>query len=412
MKILFDVHCHTMSLARPAIGRFVDAFLRGGLQSFFSQVAAPGYILNSITRNGGETLRNLLAVVENDPAELFALIEDDLAGAFLPSDSAAQAVFGPSSPGLLGEDWDAWLVCPLMMDFGARSVGGSVYYSAPPKKTIDEAVREMLAGISGYRAARPEGRLIVRPFLGLDPGARGAAETELALYTYFSGYSRRGPSQLSSFRACSSWKGDPGRVPRGSFAGIKLYPPLGFDPWPGDRDELDAARLMYGFCERRGIPLVVHCDDQGFRTIPLDRAMHLTDPERWLPVFKEFPDLIVDFAHFGERYLGRAKARGDWTKSIIGLMERFSGVYADVAFNGCEAQYWTTLARLLDELGDASAGTVRSRLLFGTDFVITLMKTRSYLDYVSDFIDGSLDRELKRAMISDNPARFLFGDAS
>ncbi|OHD26552.1 MAG: hypothetical protein A2Y38_06910 [Spirochaetes bacterium GWB1_59_5] len=412
MKILFDVHCHTMSLARPAIGRFVDAFLRGGLQSFFSQVAAPGYILNSITRNGGETLRNLLAVVENDPAELFALIEDDLAGAFLPPNSTAQAVFGPSSPSLFGEDWDAWLVCPLMMDFGARSVGGLVYYSAPPKKTIDEAVREMLAGISGYRAARPEGRLIVRPFLGLDPGARGAAETERALYTYFSGFSRRCPAQLSSFKASSSWKGDPGRVPRGSFAGIKLYPPLGFDPWPEDRDELDAARLMYDFCERRGIPLVVHCDDQGFRTIPLDQAMHLTDPERWLSVFKEFPDLIVDFAHFGERYLGRANARGEWTKAIIGLMERFSGVYADVAFNGCEAQYWTTLSRFLEELGDASAGIVRSRLLFGTDFVINLMKTRSYRDYVSDFIDGSLDSELKRAMISDNPARFLFGDAS
>lgn len=48
MKILFDVHCHTMSLARPAIGCFVDAFLGGafigcGFQSFFSQVAAPGY---------------------------------------------------------------------------------------------------------------------------------------------------------------------------------------------------------------------------------------------------------------------------------------------------------------------------------------------------------------------------------
>jgi len=410
MKILFDVHCHLATLARPAIGRFVDAFLRGGLQSFFSQVAAPGYILNAITRNGGETLRNLLAAVENDPAELLALIEDDLAGTFLPSEVRSRAVIGPSGPSLLGEDWDAWLLCPLVMDFGARSVGGSVYYSTPPRKSIEEAVREILAGISGYRRTRPDGHLVVRPFLGLDPGARGAAETELALFTYFAGFSRRRTAQLFSFRASSRWKGDPGRPPRGSFAGVKLYPPLGFDPWPADRDELDAARLMYGFCERRGIPLIVHCDDQGFRTIPLDRAMRLTDPGRWAAVLKEYPELIVDFAHFGERYLGRVKARGDWTNSIVGLMERYHGVHADVSFNGCETQYWPKLARMLDGLGSRTAETVRSRLLFGTDFVINLMKSRSYLDYVRDFADGPLDRELKRAMLSDNPARFLFGE--
>ncbi len=412
MNILFDVHCHTMSLARPAIGRFVDAFFGGGLQSFFSQVAAPGYILNAITRNGGETLRNLLAVVENDPAELLALIEDDLAGVFLPPESALQAIVGPTGLNLLGERWDAWLVCPLLMDFGARSSGGTVYYSAPPKKTIEEGVREMLAGISGYRNAHPDGRMIIRPFLGLDPGARGAADTELALYTYFSSYSKRRPAQLSSFRVYARWKGDPGKAPRNAFAGVKLYPPLGFNPWPGNRDEFDAVRLLYGFCERRGIPLVVHCDDQGFRTIPLDKAMRLTDPARWLPILKEYPDLVVDFAHFGERYLGRPRDRGDWTNSIIGLMERYPGVYADVAFNGCDETYWTKLARLLDGLGAATADTIRSRLLFGTDFVINLMKSRSYLDYVRGFADGPLDRELKRAMLSVNPARFLFGEGA
>jgi len=30
MKILYDMHCHAISLARPAIGRYVDAFLKGG----------------------------------------------------------------------------------------------------------------------------------------------------------------------------------------------------------------------------------------------------------------------------------------------------------------------------------------------------------------------------------------------
>jgi hypothetical protein len=295
------------------------------------------------------------------------------------------------------------------MDFGARATGGSVYYSSPPRKSVEESVREMMAGVSGYRLARPAGRLIVKPFLGLDPGARGAAETESALHTYFSGFSRKRSLQLRSFRASSRWKGDPRRLPRDSFSGVKLYPPLGFDAWPQDDDELSAVRLLYGFCQKRGIPLVVHCDDQGFRTVPLDRAMRLTDPARWDPVLREYPDLIVDFAHFGERYLGRQNARGDWTRTIVDLMERYRGVYADVAFNGSDPAYWSKLARLLDGLGSRRADAVRSRLLFGTDFVISLMKTRSYLDYVKDFVDGPLDGELKRAMLSGNPARFLFG---
>ncbi len=409
MRLLFDVHCHAMSLARPAIGRFVDAFLRGGLQSFFSQVAAPGYILTALSRNMGESVRNLFAVVENDPDALLELIEDDLVGVYLPDGEARRRVIFPDGPRLLGEEWDGWLVCPLLMDFGARATAHETYYREPIRKSLAEGVREALAGISGYRRERPDGRLIVRPFLGLDPGARGAAETEAALSTYFAGYAKGPPAQLRAFKAAARWKGDPARPPRNAFAGVKLYPPLGFDPWPEDRAALDAARLLYAFCERRGVPVVVHCDDQGYRTIALDLAMRYTDPDRWIPVLKAYPGLVVDFAHFGERYLGRPRAKGEWTESIIRLMERYSGVYADVAFNGCEPAYWAKLARLVGSLPAATADIVRSRLLFGSDFVISLTKTRSYLDYVSDFASSPLDAGLKRAMVAVNPSAFLFG---
>ena len=36
------------------------------------------------------------------------------------------------------------------------------------------------------------------------------------------------------------------------FAGIKLYPPLGFDPWPSEnREELDKVRFLYSECIRK-----------------------------------------------------------------------------------------------------------------------------------------------------------------
>jgi len=351
----------------------------------------------------------MLAVMENDPESLIALMEDDLAGAFHPAVEPRGACLDASGLSLLGERWDAWLICPLMMDFGAKAISGDVYYSAPPRKTVEEAVREMLSGVSGYRRLRPDGKFIVRPFLGLDPGARGPAQTERLLSRYFAGFSRRLPASLASFQAAGRWKGNPERPPRGSFAGVKLYPPLGFDPWPDGKAALDATKILYRYCQDRRIPLVVHCDDQGYRTIPFAEFARFTDPGRWEPILEAFPGLIVDFAHFGERYKGRGKSRDAWTNEIISLMCRYPGVHADVAYNGCDPEYWDTLHRLVDGLPGPTADIVRNRLMFGTDFIFSLLKARSYLDYVMDFAEGPLDLELKRAMMSGTPARFLFG---
>ncbi len=392
MKLLFDIHCHTMTLARPAIGRYVDSFMKGGFESLYSQVAYSGRLLPELALKAGEYGRNMLAVMENDPASMIAMLEDDLSGSYPVDGMVRDGVIGETGLFLLGEHWDA-----------------CVYYSTPPRKSIEESVRETLSGVSGYRRERPKGRIIARPFLGFDPGARGVAETERTLSRYFAGFSRNKAAGLSSFRSSGRWRGDPLRLPRGSFAGVKLYPPLGFDPWPADPNALEATVLMYRFCQKRQIPIVVHCDDQGYRTIPFAELTLLTTPERWEPVLRDFPDLIVDFAHFGEQYLAHGTARGEWTRKIIDLMRRYPGVYADVAFNGCDPAYWHRLQRLIENLDGHTADTVRQRLLFGTDFVVSLVRSRSYLDYVRDFADSPLDLELKRAMMGDNPARFLFG---
>ena len=140
--------------------------------------------------------------------------------------------------------------------------------------------------------------------------------------------------------------------------------------------------------------------------------MRNTDPARWEPVFAEYPGLTVDFAHFGERWLPppRGVAPDSWTRAIVSLMERYPGVYADLSFNGSDPEYWPRLARFLGSLGAAAQDRVRSRLMFGTDFFISLTKSRSYLYYVKDFEESPVDGQLKRAMASETPSRFLFGD--
>jgi hypothetical protein len=411
MKALFDIHCHIMTLARFCLGPFIDVAAEHSIESIYSQVAAPGFLLLSLLRNGGQAMRNVLSVVENDPGGMIRLMEDDLAGAFGRADELHRLpLVSGNGLELLGETWEGWVICPLVMDF-SRTHGDQpdIYYARPSRKPIAENVREILAGISGYRRERPAGRFIIRPFLGIDPGSMTLRETETMLHHYFGGYAGSERSQLAAFRATARWKGDPAKPPRNAFAGIKLYPPMGFDPWPDPAEARDKVRLLYGFAEKRRIPITVHCDDQGYRTIALSASHRHTEPGRWHDILAEFPDLIVNFAHFGQRYLALGDEKNAWSRTIMDMMVRWPGVHADVSFNGGDAGYWETIARLLDALPAAEVDQVRQRLLFGTDFYLCLGKTRSYLDYVRDFSESALDSGLKRAMLHDNPARFLFG---
>ncbi len=48
------------------------------------------------------------------------------------------------------------------------------------------------------------------------------------------------------------------------FAGIKLYPPLGFEPWPNNSEELTKVELLYDTCIKQNIPVIPHCSTGGF----------------------------------------------------------------------------------------------------------------------------------------------------
>jgi hypothetical protein len=412
MKCLIDVHCHVMTLARPSIGGLVDNAAHHSLDSLYSQVAAPGFMLLSLLRRGGTAMRNLLSVVENDPAGMLMLMEDDLAGLFgAHADPPAKPLFPGVQAELFGELWDSWLLCPQVVDFSASGhEQPGVYYARQSRKPLTEAIREMFTAISGYRRERPKGRLVVRPFLGIDPGPLTIGQTEALLNCYLGSYSRKEKAQLAAFKAMKRWQGDPYKPPRNAFAGIKLYPPLGFDPWPDPAEARDKVRLLYGFAERLHLPITVHCDDEGYRTIPLSLSHRRTEPDRWFGILEEFPGLIVNFAHFGHRYLAAGDAKDSWSRIIMDLMVRYPGVYADLSFVGAEPGYWEHLARLLDGLPETLAHSVRPRLMFGTDFFLCLGKCRSYLDYLRGFAGSCLDHQLKLAMIHENPYRFLFGN--
>ncbi|NQU52157.1 MAG: hypothetical protein HQ522_06415 [Bacteroidetes bacterium] len=123
------------------------------------------------------------------------------------------------------------------------------------------------------------------------------------------------------------------------FSGIKLYAPAGFSPTDPVLMGINDQQGVYGFCIENNIPITVHNSDAGFaclsnilnvrghvnlhdsitelngqlkfnnklfclniseisKAIP-ERARVLNHPKLWALVLKKYPNLTINFAHFG-----------------------------------------------------------------------------------------------------------------
>lgn len=168
-----------------------------------------------------------------------------------------------------------------------------------------------------------------------------------------------------------------------SFHGIKLYPALGYLPsdyrlWP-----------IYKVCEQYGIPIVTHCggeiistDQTDLHVFDFDReicikgvnrfqvAYQLNNPKWWRKVLLDFPNLKLNFAHFGGdntwEYTLKSKMVNDdqfRKDTIIEFMRKYKNVYADVSYTFASEKIHNNLftyIKLIPFLQD--------RILFGTDF--------------------------------------------
>lgn len=185
------------------------------------------------------------------------------------------------------------------------------------------------------------------------------------------------------------------------FVGVKLYPSLGYSV------DTPAMRDLYAYCEQRGVPLLMHCNGVGFREKP--GAEQYCDPNHWKPILRDFPNLVICFAHFGggEYFTGADIPADSWADRILNLMDEFENVYADISYHSDqmrggerEKNYFRNLKRLL------AHPTYKSRILFGTDFwlIRMILREKNYWDY---FVDRLGDGELFTRIAEANPAAFL-----
>lgn len=239
-----------------------------------------------------------------------------------------------------------------------------------PLTTVDEQIElhEKISRLSILgRLTRRDALLL--PFVGFDP--RREADS---------------PGALEVIKDAIKVKG---------FAGVKLYPPMGFFPIRNSEPDVDRVLIeLYDWCESECVPLTVHCNrTQGVKTKVNDKR---SDPRRWGEVLEKHPALHLNLGHFGG--INRDPNQPFWPEEVSRLA-RFGYVYADL---GCHTDLLEEEGRrayqlLLAELFEGPGGAMRDRLMYGSDWSMLLKHSGSegYLDDVlSIFAKGEHERLL------------------
>lgn len=409
----FDIHCHAMNFSHPNLFAFLK---RKWTIAMLASPLAP--IANILLKKKVEKISNLFSLMENDIADFFLIMEY-----FLKRDlkNDSSLVMGDTT-------FKKIVLTPLMMDFGRKDIKSDSFYNIAPKKPIVEQVVDVFNGIKKYCenelqietkkyiSKKKEGKLFeIYPFLGIntknyepeDKNASPEAKVKELLDKYFSDYNHE---RQSLYNNMGAFTGNIDDMHSNFFAGIKVYPPLGFDPWPEDENELARVKCLYQYCCDKKIPITTHCSEGGFA---LDNsAEDYTSPAKWKTVLAnpKFEKLRLNFAHFGRQ--GRkwyGVKKHDWEDTILKLILSYDNVYADFSYRGCDDGYYDDLKKLIDRQGDKNK--LKQRILFGSDFMINLLDIDSYNQYLDGFIGtgNPIATDDRILFCSTNPERFLFG---
>ncbi|RKX92868.1 MAG: amidohydrolase [Spirochaetes bacterium] len=406
-EYFFDCHCHTMTLGQVDITAFLGNLLRNAdWEVLLGIVGSSAKSSDKRITSHVKNILNLLTLMQNDLAGIFNTMEDDLKGEF-----GGESLVDENGLKINGRTYHKLVLTPLLMDFKPAPGAASLTYYPQPRKELRTVINEYSFAIKQYYKERPNGLLYIFPFLGINPAAYAQKELESIIEDSFDFY--RLKKSTRSVRGSGLLTLIAGHIsPKKMFAGIKLYPPMGFDPWPEDKEERKKVEYLYSYAQGASIPITTHCNDGGFVTVDYKQANRNTNPARWEKVLERFPDLKLNFAHAGVNTSLQftnpfGKKEKSWTERIFDLIDRYENVYADFSFNGISPKFYEKFSRQLSELEEAGRTRYRDRILFGTDFMINLMAIRSYRDYYSIYEDAVLDIELKHQFASVNPPSFL-----
>ncbi|MGL1861677.1 MAG: amidohydrolase [Pseudodesulfovibrio sp.] len=192
-------------------------------------------------------------------------------------------------------------------------------------------------------------------------------------------------------------------IENGKALGIKLYPPIGFNPYPKGRKAVKPYVEFYEWCITEGIPITVHCQSGSYSaTRSRTQVNKDTHANNWLRLFEDWEkirtdsdvqieDLRINFAHFGgdegldemfdTSHRGNIN-KGSWTYPLLKLVQKYPNAYADLAaFEWGEKESRENIVKLLDMEIHGGFGSseypLREKLLWGSD-VPMVVSDKSY----------------------------------
>jgi uncharacterized protein len=223
----------------------------------------------------------------------------------------------------------------------------------------------------------------------------------------------RRPGMMDILKTC---------VEEWDFAGIKLYPSLGYFPYD--------ARLypVYEYAEAHDLPVISHCSpfnptyNKGWPSeikallasskIPLDLntnnrrklCANFAHPLNYKYVLDDFKKLRICLAHFGSDYywnqfIDFPENKGGWFYVIHNMLGEYKNLYSDISFTMNERRFFPLLKILLSE------SKIRDQILFGSDYY--MVESKSTERWFGLELRGYLGENDFRTIAYDNPKRFL-----
>jgi hypothetical protein len=474
MPVFYDSHCHIMNLSHPNLMAllkrvFMDSVPRRLIWLFEHLGAIPLFLkiliwfllflpllvvlllvvpfvlfmlllllippakasLVEKLKEKAAKITNLLAVMETEIGDCLIQLEEELRKQY--ETKGGLVLYGGSGE----EVCDRIVMTPLVMDFGLKNYRNSKSPYKVRWKPVVSQVEDLCLGFRNYYLYRSayiksaEGPLPplfeFHPFLGLNtvnyqlqssPAREGHSSfLEDLLEKNFSGFECDTSPEMRrinlSKRDWSTFDGNIESIGPYDFAGIKVYPPLGFNPWPEEGDgypdssemerEREKVLYLYDFCIGHNIPLTTHCNDGGF--LVNNSYREFSSPEKWAKVLEqkvEYRALRLNLAHFG------GAEREDWREMIAGLLLKYDNVYTDISYQGVDRKIYGRLKLLLDSYG-ADRDRLLKKIVFGSDFMINLQDIASYGKYLQYFAEtDAFTLEEKGLLCHENAMRYLF----
>jgi len=220
------------------------------------------------------------------------------------------------------------------------------------------------------------------------------------------------------------------------FSGIKIYPALGYFAFD------EAMFDVYKYAQENNIPLMTHCSSGGINYVgdtapqsfvkpkpfpPLnpddyyfpqkegqkmsDYCDQFNDPTHFREVLQTFPQLKMCFAHMGlsgRNKIGPKRPEKNqplfqWYKIIKELMDEYKNVYTDISYSVAYPGFCDWFKKEFDTY----SADMQDRVLFGTDFFMTVQEDKGKDKEIFDTVIKELGIPLFRKLSGENVERYL-----